>query len=50
MKSLLKLLASIGKAFGISSPSDNVKTAPSWKQQQSEKASTASDSPSQPGA
>jgi hypothetical protein len=43
MKSLLKLIAHIGKAFGISSPSDNARKAqkvPSWKQKQN-----AQDSP-----
>src|SRR5262249_56566096 len=55
MKSLLKLLAHIGKAIGISSPSDNaraanVRTAPSWKQKQSAQASASSGTPRQPGA
>ncbi|WP_157466450.1 hypothetical protein [Edaphobacter aggregans] len=49
MKSLLKLLASIGKAFGISSPSDNVRSTPSRKLK-SEQTSATSDSPSQPNA
>jgi len=51
MKSLLKLLATIGKSFGISSPSDNArKTPPSWKQPPNEKTSAPSDSSSKPGA
>jgi len=34
MQSLLKLLAHIAKAFGISSPSDNARVPISWKQKQ----------------
>jgi hypothetical protein len=42
MKSLLKLLANVGKAFGISSPTDNARATPSRKQK-NEQTSTASD-------
>lgn len=34
VKSLLKLLAHIGRSFGISSPSDNARRDASWKQKQ----------------
>lgn len=34
--SLLKLLANIGRSFGISSPSDTSRKVPSWKQKQGE--------------
>jgi hypothetical protein len=43
---LLKLLAHIGKSFGISSPSDNARNSTSWKDKQHTPTSTSPDKPS----
>jgi hypothetical protein len=43
VKSLLKLLAHIGKSFGISSPSDNARRSTSWKQKQGAQTSASPD-------
>jgi len=46
MQSLLKFLAYIAKAFGISSPSDNARKPISWKEKQPTPTSTPPDEPS----
>jgi hypothetical protein len=43
VKSLLKLLAHIGKSFGISSPSDNARRSSSWKQEHGAQTLASSD-------
>lgn len=46
MQTLLKLLAHIGKSFGISSPTDNARNSTSWKEKQRTPTSTSPDKPS----
>jgi hypothetical protein len=48
MQSLLRFLAYIAMAFGISSPSNNARKPISWKEKQRTPASTLPDEPNKP--